>query len=622
MKPEEILAAARKLRDERFAVRNAALKQRADERFNLTTVEVPAAYRKTSLQTTADGKIRPSSNIIADEGRQIGTLVYAVPVPHLTPLQPEDQPLTTKAENFLTAMLQQLEDHYGPVNWQCTSAQVHDNITWLFTAPKRKPYKGQPKAPTDDAEMGEKEEYGLKNERFKKDAGIASVFDYEYAATGTVMYDGSVFDPNCIYIWKEVPASTFKKTYGEMENVTGRPEGSGGAESTVNVVEYWDREECVIICETRDSTWLGMKQVRGTQILDHWTHNWGRVPYFARPCFITEQLDEDKKFEGPLDGIHNEMPYHKRLMAMIAAVAYQTAFSPLVIETEKDQSTILDDTARLTTFIEFEPGKARELNPGQKVTPLGQSPEVRNLYFEMGESHKRLERFMLSPVSKGVSPGADTANAALSNLHRFQLSSLDPMASQAARQWSAIFRFWLERVQAMGETVYAFNSKTDQHTSLNAEDIVSVNVQAKTTPDQGQFQLLIEKHSLELFLAGVGTEQDMYERMGKENPEEHVDAVFVDKVRRTMMLPALAQKIAYLTNLTGAVEQMAQGAAANGDGGESMIGGLVDQARQMQDGQIPTGMGSGSPGQPRDQNAGVRTSVLDVNTQQAQAGGY
>lgn len=612
LEPQEIMRAARRLKDERFAIRNAALKKRADERYNQTEVDVPPAYKKTTQQH--------QSNIISDEGRQIATLIYAMPVPHITPPTPEDQPLTTKIEQFLIAMHQELEDHYGPVWWKCTSAQVHNNIGWIYFAPKRKPYKGQPKAPPDDADMSEVADYGIKNDRFKKDAGIAAVFDYEYAITSTVLYEGNEYDPHCLYVWKEVPVSTFKKMYGDMENVTGRPMDAGSAETTINVVEYWTRTDCVIFCEGRDLSWFEKvrKMEKGVVILDKWTHNWGRVPYFARPCFVSEELDEDKKFEGPLDGIYNEMPEHKRLRTMGSSIAYQTAFSPLKITTKEQGETIVDDSGNMLTFLELEPGKARQLAPGQDVAPIAQSAEVANFYAEMAASQQRLERYQLSPVSKGVSPGADTANAALSNLHRFQLSSLDPMAEQTSRQARAIYRFALERVREMGETVFAFNSKTDTYASLNADEIVSVNVQAKATPDQGQFALLLEKHAMELWLAGAITELEFHEMRGKENPEEYVVANQVERLRKTLD-PVILQQVTANLGMLDAINAMIQANAQTGDA-RSAVPGLMQQAEGMQNGQVPTGMGQGAGGQPR--NPGVRMPTEDINTQRAQAGGY
>src|SRR3990172_1531266 len=105
--PQEILKEARRLHGERFGVRLTQLENRAKERFNETKVDVPEAYQKTAQQH--------NSNIIEDEGRQVATLIYAMPVPHLTPPTPEDQPLTTKVEQFLIAMHEELEAKNGPV---------------------------------------------------------------------------------------------------------------------------------------------------------------------------------------------------------------------------------------------------------------------------------------------------------------------------------------------------------------------------------------------------------------------------------------------------------------------------------------------------------------------------
>ena len=113
---QEILKEARRLHGERFGARLMQLQTRAKERFNETKVEVPEAYKTTAQQH--------NSNIIEDEGRQIGTLVYAMPVAHLTPLVPEDQPRTTNAEQFVMAAHEELEAKNGPVLWQFTLSHV------------------------------------------------------------------------------------------------------------------------------------------------------------------------------------------------------------------------------------------------------------------------------------------------------------------------------------------------------------------------------------------------------------------------------------------------------------------------------------------------------------------
>ena len=631
MKPnaDQILADAEKLKTDRFSLRDAKLIERAAERFNETKIEVPPAYDLTAH--------RHRSNIIEDEGRNIGTLVHAMPVPHIEPPTPEDQPLTTTAEQFLMAMHAEAEATYGPIWWQNTLAQIHDNIAWIYCGWRKVPYKGGPNPPAEDADYATNIEYGMQNDAFKKKAGVRAFLDYRYVPTGTTRYVGNVYDPDRFYEVKEVPERDLMETYGITKNSdgsyskktdeatttpSGYPEGQAATETLVKVVEYWDREWCMIVAETSQSRWMGMRSVRQGFLLEEWKHGWGRTPYFARPAFITDQLVEDRKFAGPLDGVYIEMPEHKKLRTMGHSVAYQTAFSPLVIENAKDGDPIMDGENKMVEFLKFKPGEARQMAPGQKVVPLGQSPEIANLFMEIAASQARIEHYSLSPQAKGISPGADTANSALSNLRREMLSNIDPLAQQASRQASAMDRFALERIKESppGERYFVFDSTTDKHLSLAPEEVISVNVTAKVTPDQGQFQLLIEKHAMEMFLAGIGTEQSMYETIGKENPEQWVAASFVDKIRRTQIMPVVAQQVVSMYGLTDALQRMMQQNAQAGDGGAGAIPGIMADAQAMQNGQQPTGMGQGSPGQPRD--AGVRSPVQDVNTQEAQSLGY
>jgi len=612
MTPHEIMAEARRLNDERFGARNTMLKTRAAERFNRTSVDVPEAYNKTAFQHP--------SNIIDDEGRQIGTLVHAIPTPHQVPQRPEDQPLTTKVEHFLMSMHKELEDHSGPVWWQCTLAQVHDNIGWIYTAPKKVPYTGQPKPPGKDADYFTQSAYAEKNERFKTDAGISAVFDYEYVVTGTVLYEGNVYDPTCIYIWKEVPLSSLKKKYGvekdrsgeivQAGTGTGYVMNSSTRESTVTIVEYWDRETCQIVVGSGKLQRNEQGQAsQGGYLLTEWDHNFGRVPYFARPAFVTEQIEEDKKFSGPLDGIYNEMPSHKRLRTMGDAISYNTAFSALQIVSKESGEQILDDSGNPILYYELQPGKAIQMAPGQEIRVIPQSPEVANFYAEMQASLQRLQNYTLSPVAKGISPGADTANAALSNLHRFQLSTLDPMAAQSGRQGRAIYRFWLERMRDMQETLYVLNKNTDAYMSLSAQEITSVNIEAKAVPDQGQQQLLIEKHAAELKQLGFITLQEMYSMWGKENPDEYEKELWAEKLKDQLM-PVVMNQIITDLGMLDAVNAMVQANAQTGDA-RNAVPGLMQQVGER------NGQGQGSAGQPR--TPGVRMPTEDVNTQEAQA---
>lgn len=616
MTETEILAAARKLKDERFSARNTMLQDRADERFNRTEVKVPSAYQKQAHQH--------QTNLIEDEGRQVATLVYAKPIPHIPPGKPEDQPLTTKMEMNLVAGFDELEAHSGPVNRQCTMAQVHANLGWIYFAPKKVPYKGQPKAPDDGDDAVAMAEYAVKNDRFKMEAGWKAIFDYEYANTETVLYEGNIFDPHCVYVWKDVPASSLKKQYGVQKNSVGGfekvgpgtsagyAEGTATSETMITVVEYWDRKECKIVAEESRSTWFGRREVKGAYELTSWTHNFGRVPFFARPAYVTEQLDEDKKFSGPLDGIYTEMPEHKRLRTMGSVIAAQTAFSPLQVLTSDQGEQIVDDNGTALAFLELEPGKARQMAPGQRIETIPQSPEVKNFFAEMMASDARMQRFSLPAVVKGESPGADTANAALSSLHQFNLNMLDPMVDHASLQWQAIMRFALEQIRKMGETVFVFDKSTDTYLSLSSEDIISINVQAKIVPDQGQRQLLIEKHASELYLGKVITLERMYEMWGLENPEEHVLALRASQLFEGLW-PVIQQQIISDMGMLDALNQMMMAQEQTGDA-RNAVPQIMEQARAANG---ATGMGSGREGQPRAEGRGIPS--IAVNTQEAQS---
>ena len=198
--PEQILKDANKLKDDRFVKRNNMLQNRAKERFNETKIELPKAYDKTAH--------RHRSQIIEDEGRQIGTLVHSDPIPHIPAGTPEVQPLTTKCEKFLMAWEQECLNVFGPTRWQGTLAQVHDNISWEYVGWKKAPYAGQPKAPGDDADIVTKVEYGMKNESYKQDQGVKGYTDRRYVPTNTMYPQGNVYDPDRVYeIRRSAPPS-------------------------------------------------------------------------------------------------------------------------------------------------------------------------------------------------------------------------------------------------------------------------------------------------------------------------------------------------------------------------------------------------------------------------------
>lgn len=627
-RPDEnqIISDAKKLKADRYKRRDDELEARRRERFNETVIDVPAAYDKTAN--------RHRSSIIEDEGRQIATLVHAMPAVHITTPAPEKELDAEGNEKFLTAWHKELEANFGPAWWQNSLAQVHDKVAFLYSAPRKVPYKNQPEPPADNADAMTLATYAVENERYKQEAGVASWWDYRYVPTATAYWTGNVYDPNRFYEIKDVPERDLMDAYGVTKNTDGTyskktedptttPSGVGrslpGSEETVMVVEYWDREWCCIVAETQNSKWMGTRKVQGGFLLAEWNHGWGRTPYFARPSFITDQTAEERKFSSPLDPIYTEMPEHKLYRTMGSAVAYQTTFAPLQVLSKETGDLILDDAGQPKTFLMLKPGEAIQLAPGQEIRTVPQSPEVANFWQEARASEMRLARYSLSPVSQGQSPGADTANAALSNLHRFQLSTLDPLAQQSSRQASALYRFALERIRDMKERVFVFDSETDGYLSLSGDEIVSVNVDAKVVPDQGQFQLLIEKHAAELKQLGLITLEQMYEMMGKENPAQLVLDLKAERLA-DQLDPIIMNQIITDLGMLDAVKQMI---AANqqGQSADQVVPQLMQRLRGMNPaGQEPqTGMGQGAPGQPR--GMGVRSPVAQTTTQPQLTGG-
>lgn len=620
--PKEIMREATRLRDDRYSKRDALLERKRKDRFGESSIDIPAAYKKTAEEY--------HSPIPREEGRQVASLISADPQPHIVPPTPESQPLTTKNEVWLSAMLQELESFYGSVWWKTSLSQIHEGVGYTYFGAKRKPYDGQPTAPDDD-EVPDYDRvlaFQESNDRFKRDAGISSVFDYRHVPTNTVRVIGSEWNPLAVYEVKQVDERELCLTYGLKKNSSGAYEKidnltttiSGEHEytsrrtaQTITVVEYWDRQWCMIVCDTKVS---GRKDA---MVLEEWEHNWGRVPYFCRPAFENEVMDEDVKFEGPLEGIYAEIKHHNRLRTMIDNVAYNTAFTAYQLVTKESGEQILDDNGvDKAIFISLEPGKARQLAPGQELHTIPQAPEVAILASEVAASAARIEQFGLSQISRGVSPGADTANSAISQLRRLQRSSLQPMADNAARQAREIFKFALQRVRDdIGEAVYVYDRESGDMISLAPEDVITLNVQVEVTPDTGTDALIEEKQAAELKQTGLITELEFHERRGKENPEEFVRA---NVLERFWMLQETTLQTQVLANLgdSGAIAQLVAANQATGDARDA-VGGIMEQIRAS-NGKSPTGMGSGSGQMPRQE--GVRSPNAQQTTQPQLSGGY
>lgn len=620
--PDQIIKDARKLED-RFKMRQADLRERSALRYGNYEIEIPLAYRKTSEVF--------KSPVIREEGRQLLALIQAQPVLHVPPPEPEMQAKTTTMEKFGSASLQELQDCYGAIDAQCASAQIHEKIGWIYLGMKRDYYADRPE------DTGDIFEYTAALDAYKRSTGIDSLFEMRFVPTQTMFHTGPVWNPSRVYEIKDVDEFDLIAQYGikvddrgewSMPEVTTLPSGeepdtpqeSLSASRTLKFIEYWDKSWCFLLCVNPLKGWLAKDQVF---VIDSWEHNWGRVPYFARPAFETDQTEEAKKFESPLDGLYAEIKTYNRVRTILSSVSYMTGFAPLKVVTKEGNDLILDENNKPKVFLEFEPGKPTQLGVGQDVLPVIVSPEASILQNEVAASESRIIQYSLSQIAKGVSPGSDTANSALSTLRRMQRSSLQTLNANQARQYRELFKFMFERIlgktgEGIGEPVFVYSQPQSDLVRLAPEDIVTLNIQVKSDADQGQDALIEEKAALEAYQLGAITELEYHTRRGKENPEEYVKATALDRLRRSFE-PELFQGIKALFGQSSALAALVAENRASGDASKA-IPGILNTIQGIQDpsGDQGNGMGEGSAMMPRQE--AVRSPAVQGTTQPG--GGY
>lgn len=611
--PDQIVKDARKLETERFGDRNKELKTRSGLRYGEYEIEVPTAYKKTSEVY--------KSPVIREEGRQLLALIKAKPTFHAPPPLPAHQDATTMMEKFADAAFQELECYSGSIGDQCASAQVHEKIGWVYLGMKRDFY-GAPPEDTGDI-LYDAQAY----DAYKQEAGINAVFEERFVPTMSMYWTGDHWNPNRTYEVKTVDEFDLISEYNIKVNKNGEwsmpkdlttlPSGdyeefdTNRAARSIKFIEYWDREWCVLLCVNPQAGWMRRDQVLE---IDSWQHGWGRVPYFCRPAFETDQTAEAKKFESPLDGLYTEIKTYNRVRTIWSAVSWNTGFAPLKIITKEGNDLIVDANGKIQTKLEFNPGEPVQLMPGQDLLPVILSPEAEILQAEIAASEGRIVQYSLSQIAKGVSPGSDTANSALTTLRRQQKSSLQTLNENQARQYREMAKFMFERIlgtkgQGIGETVYVFDQPTSNQIPLGPQDIVTLNIQVKCDADMGQDLLIEEKQALEAYLQGAITEEEYHQRRGKSNPEEYVRATALDRLRRSFE-PELFAGIKALFGQSSALAQLIAANRQTGDAATA-IPEILNTITGLQE---PTGngMGMGSPNMPRQE--AVRSPGLQETT--------
>ncbi len=617
--PKDLIKEATRLKDQRFNLRDAMLLKRETirEMRCLTPADIPEAYRDTN-------KIYHSP-AIEEEGKQVYAIVEATPQPRVLPPSPEMQALSTLNETWLAAGDIELDQAYGHCLEQSWMSQIHTNIGWVYEAPKRKPYDGQPEAPETD-NPDELTAFYADNDAFKRESGIAGFIERRFIPTGCSFPVGkNVWNPLKFYEIKDIDEDEFIATYDLRKNSDGSyskpddlitmPSGNppdsyqtGTAGTTLRVIEYWDRNWCMIVAE---SPLPGYRSGKEPMILEEWEHNWGRVPYFPCPAWEKESFKEDQRFAGPLDGLYVEIERLNRLVTMKDNTTYLRSYpSWQDVASRESDGPSLDEKGNKKTYTKYQPGQIYHTDPGHEVRPLPMDvgPDLLN---DIVQTEMRIKQFSISDVSKGISPGADTANSAITQLRRLQRSSLERLAKNRALQMRSIYQFRLARLKELGETVYVYDETAGDQIGLSGAEVVSLNLHVKYAPDTGQDNLIEEKQAAELAGVGLISELEFHERRGKENPEEYLRANVLERMWK-MKEPALQAMV--LANLgdTDAIGRLIAENQQSGDARNAVQGIMADVAALQQG---KTGMGSGSGGMPR--AMGVRSPAIQETTQPA-----
>ena len=607
-----------RLKEDRFNLRDADLKQRQMLRFMQVEPKIPLGYKDTATAYKWPG--------LTEEGRQVGSLIFAMPVPHIPAPQPQDQPLTTKGEQRLIAMHQELEAHAGSIWWKNAMSMIHADLGVIYFGLKRNAYHDAPKTPDDNASVDDYLSFTNKMDSYKKEAGISEVFDYRHVPTDTFYYRGDIRNPLAVCEIKEVDERDLMLQHGLTKDYDGKlskpadlttmpsgdPPDSGrnrGTTRKLKVIEYWDRNWCLIMVENGSANWRGSARTADALVLDDWEHNWGRVPYFAAPAFENEVSEEHFKFESPLSSLYAEIPEYNNRRTMFSNVSYLKSYPAWQVLTEKDGLQVMDDSQQPKQFLKPKPGEAMQMAPGQQIAdiPMQTGPE---LFQELLAMEQRMKQWSSSDVAKGVSPGADTANSALSQLRRLQRASLSPMSVNMANQAREMYTFALKRVQDVGEPIPVYDLSAGEMVELGPEDIVTMRLQVKVAPDTGQDNLIEEKQAAELLQQGLITEEEFHERRGKENPEEFVLANMRQRLRM-ILEPQMQQQILAALGNSNAIAQLIAANQQTGDA-KNAVPDIMSQISEQQ-GPDASGMGSGSGMMPRQE--GVRSPAIASNTQ-------
>ena len=548
--------------------------------------KLPSMYKRTTVE------IR--SPIIQYNVQEALALEMAsAPVTTVKSKNSDKQSLCTMAERFCNGFYSRFEERTH------ADGKVADCQTAYFagenkTFPRRDRWPEYPKQ--DEGESNE--DYNKRTEDYKSHLGISECFFSDYIPIETVFLD-DWNDPDIAVEVKKVNEQELMEKFGLSKGKDGdyyasKPgtdtEGGDDPLKQCTVYEYWNRQWRALL----------VKGSKKSTELDVWEHNFGLVPYFVAGAFETGETEEERKYIPLLASMYPEVEENNRLHTMRTNILNLTAFPRWYIVTAVSGQVVLDEKTNEPKVFDWD-GPPNQLDPGQDIKYMALQMGF-DFQSALKDSDDRLRQYALPPVASGKAPSSESAGWNTAMLRRFMVSLLDPLLQERAKQRARINRFLLWSIKnVIGEKVYV-NADVLEGRKKVAEETIGIG------PDDveklGDYDLTVridaniqmdkipqEKHGMEEVIQGFKSMRAfMEEDRGLDSPEEEMEEIDIDKAAQ-MMWEANFSKLQAWLEATQAVE--------------GVLGGQPAQQVVSQDEEFVSGIGKGSPGQPREPGVGM-----------------
>ncbi|MFN8525104.1 MAG: hypothetical protein U0821_18565 [Chloroflexota bacterium] len=302
--------------------------------------------------------------------------------------------------------------------------------------------------------------------------------------------------------------------------------------STVEVWEYWDREEHAAFVQD-----IPIKYVR---------HGLGRVPYFDFVAKPSPSRDLEISSRPPIYKLKWVADLLDSFWTMMSNSGYLYCYPTPVIETPP--GAVADQRNR---GLQWTPGKLMVLEPGQKIQFVSPPAEnVRMFADVIGQALGIFEASSgLGPAIRGVG-GSDQPGYALNQLIQASMMSLKPAIVQRDAALAELIKFlWrlIEKRIKDDVWVWGTNPETESTTSqiwlrLGPDDIQGYyhcSIESKPLIDQmviarGSFAAQMVRAKLMSRRRGIS------EYLGVEDPDGELDDIWVDEAESSGPLHDMA----------------------------------------------------------------------------------